>query len=170
MKKALLVFVILHAVSMLAHAQSRNPGRDLESRVNYLERTVYDLNQRLQRLEGGGGRPAPYTEVSCMATADTYYGVFFGKARTRIEAETIALQACSASHNPIFCKKTVCDDQNPSYINGAVCTVTSSTYNTIHKGEGKSLLEAEYKARKDCQSKHHANFCNNGPQARCETF
>lgn len=167
MKRIVLVFCAL-LVCTVANAQSRG---SLENRVSELERVVYDLHLRISQLEGNNTRPLFDRQVTCMVTAGTYNTVHLGKARTRVEAEANAIQACTAAtYNASFCKQVKCDDQQDnSRIRGAVCTVTAGTYNTIHKGEGPTLLEAEYNARQACtKATYNGSFCT--AQARCEAY
>lgn len=179
MKKFVLAALLL--VSSISFAEIRpGPGgggygsSDVIQRVLDLERTVYDLNRRVTDLERqSSGRPDPYQpkDVACMAVADSYYTAFLGKGRTRIEAEAAALQSCQTKLNAMFCKKVTCDDQQQNRnIRGAVCVLSAASYNTTFKGEGASLLEAEYNARNACQSKLNAMFCNNNVPVRCDTY
>lgn len=159
-----------------ASAQNRPGSMDLERRVRTLENIVYDLNDRLARLENN--RPNPYPpsyppaprEVSCLVIADGYYTSFFAKGRTQIDAETSALQACGRSVNASFCKKARCEDNSGPLVNGAVCALTAKGYNSTFKGEGTSKMEAEYNARQACEKSVNASFCNNGVDVRCETY
>lgn len=175
MKKVMLVFLTLLACTV-AKAEIIGGGgytggrQNLENRVSELERIVYDLHQRISTLENGGSRPPRFQEISCMVTADAYNNVYLGKGRTRLDAETTALQACANSLNASVCKKVVCDDSNRTNIRGAVCVVTAKAYNNVYKGEGTTLIEAEYKARKACETSLNGSVCNSNNPVRCETF
>jgi hypothetical protein len=182
MKKTIIAFLSLVVLSSGAFAQNRPGSMDLERRVRNLENIVYDLSDRLARLESGG-RPGPnpypptyppappvQREVSCLVIADGYYSTFFAKGRTQIDAETSALQACGRAVNASFCKKARCEDNSGPLVNGAVCALTAKGYNSTYKGEGSSKMEAEYNARQACEKSINASFCNNGVDVRCETY
>lgn len=168
MKKAIFVFIALHLVSMLSHAQNRG-GNPTETRLQQLERKVYELEQRLNRLEnGGGGRPAPYTEIACMVTAEYTGEVSLGKGRLRTEAESNALQACATKNPASYCKQVKCSDGQSPSIRGAFCSVSAMYTGEVFKGEGKNLIEAEYAAKALCQKSKPASYCKVEP--RCETY
>lgn len=177
MKKVMLIFFALLACTV-AKAEIIGGGgytggrqSSIENRVSELERIVYDLHQRISILENGGSsRPPKFQEVSCMATAEAYFNVYLGKGRTGIEAEANALQACASSLSASLCKKVTCDEPNRTNIRGAFCTVTAKAYNSVHKGEGATLMEAEYNARKTCEKALSGSLCNNNNPVRCETF
>lgn len=176
MKKVMLVFLTLLACTV-AKAEIIGGGgytggrQNLENRVSELERIVYDLHQRISTLENGGSsRPPRFQEVSCMVTAEAYYNVYLGKGRTSLEAEANALQTCGSALNGSLCKKVTCDDSARTNIRGAICTVTAKAYNNVYKGEGATLMEAEYNARKSCEKALNGSLCSNSNPVRCETF
>ena len=65
--------------------------QDLQRRVYQLEYQVYQLSQRLERLEYGS---APSRGWVCVVKDSTWGKVHQGKAETRVEASAIATNAC----------------------------------------------------------------------------
>src|SRR5690606_29374757 len=118
----------------------------------------------------GNPGPAPYTEHICVITDSGYGKIFLGKGRIKLEAETAAKDACAKEVHQTYCQSTIkCN--NPATdrpVNGAICVLTDSGYSKTFKGEAKTLLEAEYNARKACGSAVHPTYCNS--TIRCETF
>ncbi|WP_374000213.1 hypothetical protein [Bdellovibrio bacteriovorus] len=159
-----------------AGAQDRNSQeriRILETRVYQLESNLSQINQRLANLEYGQ-RPQPFPEpareVACMVTDTGYNKVFLGKGRIKLEAEAAAREACGKAVNSVYCNATAkCSDpQKDANIRGAICVLTDTGYNKTFKGEGRSLIEAEFAARSACGSSVNAVYCMASP--RCETF
>nr|BFD60118.1 hypothetical protein CKG001_22250 [Bdellovibrio sp. CKG001] len=159
-----------------AGAQDRNSQeriRVLETRVYQLEANLSQINQRLANLEYGQ-RPPPFPEpaqeVACLITDTGYNKVFLGKGRIKIEAEAAAREACGKSVHPSYCQAAVkCSDPRQERpIAGAICMLTDTGYQKTFKGEGKSLIEAEYNARKQCGDSVHASYCVGA--VRCDTF
>lgn len=169
--KNLLVAILL-LVSSIASADIirgggfDNRGRNDDSqRVRELEKQVADLNQRLVRCEDSN-RPV-FKDVTCMVSSDMN-SFFIGKGHTEIDAKAAALQSCQNSINAMFCKNVRCDNpQETSRIRGATCMLTSDM-NTVYKGEGSSLLEAEYNVRKTCSSSVNGMFCKRNVE--CQTY
>ena len=87
-----------------------------------------------------------------------------------MEAEAAARESCAKSVHASYCQAVVkCSDPRQERpIAGAICMLTDAGYQKIFKGEGKSLIEAEYNARKQCGDSVHASYCTSA--IRCETF
>ena len=172
--------LILFAVSCLfgatkASAQERNVERirQLESRVTQLEGFLNQLHQRVSNLEYNQ-RPEPYppvsSEVVCLITDSGYSKVFLGRGRMALEAEAAAREVCGRETHPSYCQASMkCSDPRKDQpINGAVCVITDSGYQKTFKGEGKSLVEAEYKVRKSCGDSVHPSYCTGS--VRCDSY
>ncbi|KYG60419.1 hypothetical protein AZI85_13200 [Bdellovibrio bacteriovorus] len=179
-KAVLLVLGCCLFLGVSAQAQNRGDReseriRILESKVQQLESLIYNLNQRVSNLEYRGTPtlpppPVPASEVACMITDSGYGKVFLGKGRTKLEAEAKAKEVCGANVHATYCNNTLkCSDPvQDRVIQGAICVITDSGYGKTFKGEAKSVLEAEYNARKACNNAVHATYCNTN--ARCDTF
>ncbi|CAE80350.1 hypothetical protein predicted by Glimmer/Critica [Bdellovibrio bacteriovorus HD100] len=162
-----------------AGAQERGQERSLEririleTRVNQLEGIISQINQRVSNLEYNQ-RPEPYppvaAEVACMVTDTGYSKVFLGKGRIKLEAEAAAREACGKAVHSSYCQGAVkCSDPRQDRpIAGAICMLTDTGYAKTFKGEGKSLIEAEYNTRKQCGDQVHPSYCVGS--IRCETF
>ncbi|AFY02167.1 hypothetical protein [Bdellovibrio bacteriovorus] len=174
-----LVLVLSASCFLFAHsagAQDRSAERIriLETRVNQLEGVISQINQRVSNLEYNQ-RPEPYPppaalEVACMITDSGYSKVFLGKGRIKLEAEASAREACGKGVHASYCQGAVkCSDPRTERpIAGAICMLTDSGYGKTFKGEGKSLVEAEFNARKSCGDQVHPSYCV--PNVRCDTF
>ncbi|KHD87028.1 MAG: hypothetical protein OM95_16570 [Bdellovibrio sp. ArHS] len=175
-----LVLVLGCSLLMSASAFAQNRGdreaeriRVLESKVNQLESLVYGLHQRVTSLEYQRPTPPPPpvpVEMACMITDSGYGKVFLGKGRTKLEAEAQAKEQCGNSVHASYCNTNLkCSDPNQDRATqGAICVVTDSGYGKTFKGEARTLLEAEFNARKACNESVHASYCN--AKARCDTF
>lgn len=176
--------ILLSASCLLAaksaHAQERGQERSLEririleTRVNHLEGVLAQLHQRVSNLEYNQ-RPEPFPppaahEVACMLTDTGYSKVFLGKGRMALEAEAAVRDACGKAVHPSYCQSSVkCSDPRQDRpINGAVCVLTDTGYSKTFKGEAKSLIEAEFKARKACGDSVHPSYCTG--TIRCDTY
>lgn len=161
------------------YAQERGQERSLEririleSRVNQLEGVLAHLHQRVSNLEYSQ-RPEPFPppvaqEVACMLTDTGFSKVFLGKGRVKLEAEAAAREACGKTVHPSYCQAAVkCSDPRQERpINGAICVLTDTGYSRTFKGEGKSLVEAEFKTRKACGESVHPSYCTS--TIRCES-
>lgn len=159
-----------------AGAQDRSAERIriLETRVNQLEGIISNINQRVSNLEYGQ-RPQPYPEpvaqeVACMLTDTGYSKVFLGKGRIKLEAEAAVRESCGKAVHASYCQAAVkCSEpRGDRPIQGAICVLTDTGYNKTFKGEGKSLIEAEFQARSQCGSQVHPSYCL--ANVRCDTF
>ncbi|WP_413582029.1 hypothetical protein [Bdellovibrio sp. HCB288] len=91
---AVLVSLATLLTAMPSVAQSRNmrpPEQDLQRRVYQLESTVYQLSQRLERLEYGAPESRGWV---CIVKDPTWGKVYQGKAESRVEASAQATNAC----------------------------------------------------------------------------
>lgn len=160
-----------------ANAQQRQNGeriRVLEQRVQQLEDIISNIHQRVSNLEYNR-RPDPYPEPAmqesaCMLVDTGYNKVFLGKGRLRLEAEAEVRQACSKVVHASYCQGAIkCNDprtDRPS--NTAMCVLIDTGYSKTFKGEGKTLIEAEYRARKSCGDNVHSSYCVGA--IRCEAL
>lgn len=172
---AILLSVCCFIIATNAQAQDRTAERIrvLESRVYQLESVIVQMNQRINALEYGQ-RPFPYpqtpiqSEIACMIIDSGHSKSYLGKGRTQIEAEANAREACGKSTHSSYCTTTAkCDERN-QLVDGATCMLVDSGHSKTFKGDGKSLVEAEYKARKSCSDSVHAVYCKTN--VRCDTY
>ena len=161
-----------------ANAQSRN----LEDRVNRLERKVSDqertideLFERVDRMDrrgrpGPGPGPRPgNSSYSCMIVDSGYKKTFLGVGSTQIDAEFAAKETCQKSVDSSYCQSTPkCDStRDMKGSPGAVCIVVDSGYKKTFRGEGETVVAAEARAKQACQASVDSSYC--GPvAARCD--
>lgn len=160
-----------------ATAQQRQNGdriRVLEQRVQQLENIISSIHQRVSNLEYNR-RPDPYPEPVaqesiCMLIDTGYSKVFLGRGRLKLEAEAEVREACGKAVHSSYCQGAMkCNDPHSDRrINGAMCVLTDTGYSKTFRGEGKSLIEAEYAARKTCGEAVHASYCVGA--IRCEAL
>ncbi len=163
-------------VASTSSAQVRSEYRAVESRVFTVERKMEMLTRRIELLEREliNTQPPRYeekTQISCLLVDTGYAKTFLGTARNKIEAEVAVRNACEKDVHSSYCAGQLkCNSgvKDPR-VEGYVCIVTDSGYARTFKGEGKSEIEAEAKAKQSCQSAVHASYCGKAT-ARCEAF
>lgn len=182
LKNAIVVLLFLSTLlaAEFASAQDRGQNRSgeririLEDRVNQLQDVLSTLHQRVAHLENNR-RPHPLPppgvqEVICMLKDTGFNRVFIGKGRMRLEAEEAVRQTCGSGTHPNYCQDSIkCSDpRNDPPINGAICVLTDTGFSRLFKGESKTLIEAEFNARKACGDGTHPNYCVGS--VRCDTY
>ncbi|MCE3009680.1 MAG: hypothetical protein LW875_03600 [Proteobacteria bacterium] len=152
--------------------------RSVEDQVSNLQRVVEgqqfqieNLNRRLERLEFGGGPINPRENVSvCMLVASSFLKTYLGTGKNKMDAEYSARESCQKGVHSSFCRSGAlkCDSNlDTAFESEAVCLVTAATYGRTYRGEGRTAIEAEAKAKQACQEDVHASYCGN-VKARCE--
>lgn len=140
----------------------------LERQLNETNRLVYQLQNRLDQIQGPNFPPpyvAPFS--ACMLTDSVFSKVFLGVGKGRMDAEYSARQACQSTINASYCSNNLrCDDNQQSPYASFSCLVTDSVFGKVFRGEGRTPIEAEAKAKQECQKSVNPNFCG-GVQARC---
>ncbi|WP_413584697.1 hypothetical protein [Bdellovibrio sp. HCB274] len=96
LRRTFAVFVsmatLLIAMPSVAQHRDMRGEQDLQRRVYQLESTVYQLSQRLERLEYG--TPEQSRGWVCIVKDPTWGKVYKGKAESRVEASAAATNAC----------------------------------------------------------------------------
>jgi len=152
---------------------------ELEGKVRELERTLYDVDQRLRTIETGGyiGQPLPVPapgyrqQISCLLVDSGFQKTFLGKADTQLQAEVMARQECAKKVHQSYCNSKVrCSDGvTDLYARGHYCMIIDSGFSKTFSGQGADAIEAEAKAKQACQASVHSSYCGN-VTARCEAL
>ncbi|WP_413557737.1 hypothetical protein [Bdellovibrio sp. HCB209] len=107
MRRVFAAFVAMATlmISLPSVAQSRDRDmrgdQDLQRRVYQLESQVYQLSQRMERLEYGS---APSRGWVCVVKDSTWGKVYKGQSETRLEAAAAATNACIAASFESSCR------------------------------------------------------------------
>lgn len=180
MKLILSLVVLLGSLSVSAQTDPYDRARidRLERAVNRLESLTLSLERRITDLERSNGgapwpspQPPPSVEngVSCLVIDTGFSRTFLGKGRTAIQAEAEAKKSCEKSVNAGYCNGKVKCAQIDRIYSGFTCVVTDTGFNRTFTGDGRDAVEAEAKAKIDCQSKVNPGYCGNAP-VRCEGY
>jgi len=105
--------------------------------------------------------------VACLL-GDNFRGdVFLGKGRVTIEAEQAARASCARNSSASYCSSEVrCSDIRESQ--PSICVIKDSFRGDSFKGEGESVLEAEFNARRACSSNSSASYCSQ--KVTCQSY
>ena len=152
-----------------------NQNEELDRRVDRLERETSEMRDSIrrleQRLDSLTQAPPPAAIVSACMLVDTgFTRTFLGVSMNRLDAEYSARKACQTSVNATFCGATAqlkCDDNSAAPYATRVCMVTDSGFNRLFRGEGRTFVEAEAKAKQACQDSVNPSFCSN-VTAQCQ--
>lgn len=150
-------------------------AQSLEQRVRFLENKLRSVETRLDALENGSdplpGLPPEKVDVACLVVDSGYAKTFLGMGRNSIEAEDQARQFCSESVNSSYCTRPArCSSGEKEVgIRGYICSMKDSGYNRPFRGDGKTSIEAEAKAKQACQQAVNSQYCGN-VTARCEPY
>lgn len=178
--KLILTLAILFG-SLLVNAQTDPYDRAridrLERAVNRLESLASSLERRITDLErNNGGSPWPSPQpppvenaVSCLVVDTGFLRTFLGKGRTSVQAEVEAKKSCEKSVNASYCNGKVKCAQMDRMYSGFTCVVTDTGFGRTFSSDGRDAVEAEAKAKMDCQSKVNPSYCGNAP-VRCEGY
>jgi hypothetical protein len=174
------LFFVLSSTAVFADMQSRDFA--IEYRVSILERQVAEMNRNMAVLqkridELTANLPNTPVDVvaACMIVDSTYSKTFLGVAKNKLDAEFLARNACQASLSSAnLCGHSAtlkCDDNSkPTDAHGYVCMVTDSAYAKNFRGNGRTAVEAEAKAKQACQNSVGASTCGNAPTRCAEQF
>lgn len=157
------------------HGGGQDNG-DLDRRVDQLERQVGEMRDDIRRLQMQIQNLTPVVPVpppvqitaACMISESSGFQTFLGTGRDQNEALFNARQACQTGVNAIFCSSAPrCDDNSAAPFRTHACMVTESSQNRAYRGVGRTLVEAEAKAKQSCQSEVNSIFCGQG-QVSCD--
>jgi hypothetical protein len=110
MRTTFAAFISLATLFMTtpSHAQARG-SEDLQRRVYQLESTVYQLSQRLERLEYGAPDQGSRWWI-CTVKDSTWGTVYQNKAESRLQAAANATNNCITASMAANCKaQPVCE-------------------------------------------------------------
>lgn len=189
-----LIFALLITVPAASFAAPGEPRRDrnddreirdLNRRVFQLENTIHSMQRnlsiladRVDILERGTPSypPIPPREIvnNCLLTDGFNQKTFLASGRSRMDAEYNVKRACEATIHASYCNGTSatlkCDDTASVPFNQSfVCMLNDGFNNKAFRGEGKTPIEAEARAKIACQATIHGSYCAK-VQVRCESF
>ncbi|OFZ23173.1 MAG: hypothetical protein A2X94_14020 [Bdellovibrionales bacterium GWB1_55_8] len=149
---------------------------NLERNLDQMQRSLYLLTDRVELLERGNYLPPapaqPLVNV-CMMIDSGFSRTFLSEGQSKLDAEFNVRKACEAGAHANYCvgRATLkCDDNSNMLPNqGSVCMLNDSGFNRTYRGEGRTPVEAEAKARINCQNGSHPNYCAK-VAVRCDSF
>ncbi len=156
MKKLLAVTIIAVWGSI-----SLASGSATDQQVEILARKVQNLEIRLSQVErklgsGPSNPPSyPYPEDTVCTLVGRYSKVWYlGKGSNALDAEYNVRKTCqeSDSYGAGGCVDNVTCEQAETYGRPKTCLLTGTYSKVIYRGTGLTRLEANYAARKDCQT------------------
>lgn len=160
----------------LRNAQLERRVQRLENEVNRAQRALEQFHHRISRLERDRDDdyrdPVPPQDVvhACIIMDTGFKRTFLGKASSQIDAKYEAKTKCEADVHDSYCKisNARCDSNlDDRRVKSYVCVVVDSGFNRAFRGEGQTAIEAEAKAKKNCEKDVHDSYCGE-VRASCE--
>lgn len=106
-------------------------------------------------------QPIPVEPLWMCQTYNAHTSKYFADyGSSQLEASTKTTQKCQSAENGFFCEQRIDKCEEISAIqNKFACQNKNPHTSKVYLGKGRSLLEAEFKARESCQNEANFFFC-----------